>query len=493
MLVEEPEGMKRGTSRLKTEKELARCSLKEAGISSGAVAECLDYWKRQALPIHSFLIARHQKLALELYCESTGGRKLHRLYSLTKSLTSLAVGCLEAEGRIHLDDPIVDYFPEYTPVHVSEWLGKTTIRHMLQMTSCYSTTTYKQDLRKNWVESFFTAEADHAPGTIFSYDTSASHTLCALTEKLTGMSMLDYLRQKCLDEIGFSRDAYVLKDPFGTSMGGTGLMARPTDMIKLGILLLNHGSWEGKQLLPGKYLEKALSPQIPSCVRAQTISQAQGYGYQFWCLKDGIYGCWGKGGQRIVCVPDKELIFVTTADTEGILAGDQRVLDGIFDYILPAAEGNVKGDENAAFLPLRLKTVWEEAGGSKYSPKAAVISGVLWKIKSPGWLQGVSVTFTEDGSEGNWIYRCSSKSHNIHFGMKCLKQGMMEQYNQPYCASGSWLTGNTLYIKIYMLGEEPCQIRIQMVFGQECSMYLFNTGEMWYREFSGWHCGVPDK
>lgn len=66
----------------------------------------------------------------------------------------------------------------------------------------------------------------------------------------------------------------------------------------------------------------------------------------------------------------------------------------------------------------------------------------------------------------------------------------MDFYEQPYSASGTWLSGNTLYIRVFMAGEEPCQIRIQMVFSEEeCTLYLWNTGEMKYTEFSGWYNG----
>lgn len=136
-----------------------------------------------------------------------------------KSFVSLGVGYLEREGKLKLDDPVISYFPEYVTDPIPLWLSQTTIRHMLKMASCHSATTYKKDLSKNWVESFFKIPPDHKPGMVFSYDTSSSHTLCALVEKLTGMEILEYLRKSFLNDIGFSQEAYILKDPFGTSMG----------------------------------------------------------------------------------------------------------------------------------------------------------------------------------------------------------------------------------------------------------------------------------
>ena len=158
-------------------KELERCIPEQAGVSSMSVVQFLDSLEKARIPFHSLMIIRHGKLAAEVYYEPFRRDKLHRFYSTTKSFTSIAIGCLAGEGKISLNDSIVSYFPEYVPKNASEWLKRTTIKDMLEMQSCHSVTTYKTDWSKNWVESFFRVEPDHCPGTVFSYDTSSSHTL----------------------------------------------------------------------------------------------------------------------------------------------------------------------------------------------------------------------------------------------------------------------------------------------------------------------------
>ena len=46
------------------------------------------------------------------------------------------------------------------------------------------------------------------------------------------MNLLEYLRKSFLDEIGFSKEAFIIDDPYGVPMGGSGLCARPSDMLK---------------------------------------------------------------------------------------------------------------------------------------------------------------------------------------------------------------------------------------------------------------------
>lgn len=471
--------------------ELERCGVEAVGISEYSVKKCMKWWEDHKLPIHSFLLIRHGKLALEKYYAPYDREKLHRFFSITKSINSLAVGCLEEEGKLRLSDPIVRYFPEYLQERSSQWLEETTIRDMLCMASCHSTTTYKKDPTENWVESFFHVEADRKPGGIFCYDTSASHVLCALVGKLAGMPMLDYLKDRCLNELGFSDRTYMLKDPFGFEQGGTGLMVRPIDLAKLGLLLLNGGRWQEKQLLPARYLHEAVSAQIATCAKAKTVDQAQGYGYQFWRVRNNGYAAWGKGGQWLICLPDQDMVCVTTADTEGLEAGSQMIIDGIFDEILQSLDQEVKPEKEVAWKPLeRLRTVLEDYGGQKVSACADRISGQNWIITDDFWIREMQIVFDKSGEWGHWIYVDSQGTHKIRFGFDTLEEGMIDGYAQSYAASGVWFSEDTFYLEIQILDEEPCRIKLQASFSEnECSIYLENTGEMCFTEFCGWHCG----
>lgn len=93
-------------------------------------------------------------------------------------------------------------------------------------------------------------------------------------EKLTGMTMLDYLRSIFLDEIGFSNDAYAVKDPVGNTLGGSGLMCTPRDLLAVMSVVASGGVYDGKQLLPGEYLKEATSKQIQQRQRQQHTRRA---------------------------------------------------------------------------------------------------------------------------------------------------------------------------------------------------------------------------
>lgn len=215
----------------------------EVGVSSAALSQTLDYLAQRRVALHSLLVMRHDALICEGYAAPFTKDTLHRMYSETKSLVSLAVGVMCAKGYLDLDDHIVDHFAEKLPLGgPSPELARLTIRDMLRMATPYNGTTYKRRPTQDWVGSFFTARTDHEPGSFFCYDTSSSHTLCALVEKRMGRPLLDVLRREALDAIGFSEQSYCIRDPMGISQGGSGLMATPRDMLALLRLVAQGGA-----------------------------------------------------------------------------------------------------------------------------------------------------------------------------------------------------------------------------------------------------------
>lgn len=317
---------------------IARVTPEEVGVSSESMNRFFHRLRLHKLPMDSILLARHGKLIGEVYYKPYTPKTLHRMYSISKSFTSIGIGLLIEEGRIKLEDPIIRYFPDKLPKDLHPWIAAMTIEDMLKMQTCHLRTTYKEDLSKDWVESFFTTKPDHAPGTIFRYDTSSSHTLSALIERMTEKSMMDYLREKFLDEIGFSKEAYFLKDPFGISMGGSGLVATPMDILRFALIIMNYGKEGNRQLIPAWYIKEAVSHQTDNFVEGAIYEETLGYGYQFWCIRHGGFACYGLGGQLAICLPKQDFICITTGDTTSIKGGNQYIYDSLYEEILPSIQ-----------------------------------------------------------------------------------------------------------------------------------------------------------
>ncbi|MEY8353229.1 serine hydrolase domain-containing protein [Lachnospiraceae bacterium 54-53] len=423
-----------------------------------------ELWLRlreSGLPIHSFLAEQGGRLLKEAYQAPYGATDLHRMFSITKSFCSLATGFLSADGLLSLDDRITDHFPEYISCReVHPWLKEMTIRHMLTMETCHSATTYKADPGKNWVESFFTTPPSHRSGQIFHYDTSSSHTLAALVKKLTGKGVLDYLREKCLNRTDFSKEAYIIPDPFGWEMGGSGLMARPTDLMKLGRYCMDTiRNGEGKF---ADYLREAVSFQVPTIHFGQTLDEQQGYGYQFWRICGG-FAMYGMGGQYVLFYPDPDLIFVVTADTQNIKGGNQKILDLIHDGVKKT--GGFK--EQPPVLPCL--TSWD----------------ALYRLSpNPAGFSSLSLSF--GSGEGAMTLQGRDRVFRFPFSFDFPLVSVLAGYDQRIALQAMWAGSDSLYLPVQIAGECVGSLHFLLkLSGEKITLGMKKIEETRFQEFQG--------
>lgn len=438
----------------------------------GNLSEAL--WLRllkSGLPIHSFLMDWNGITIKEAYEAPYGKSDLHRMFSITKSFCSIAIGFLCAEKAVTLEDRIVDYFPEYCSDRTHPWLREMTIRHMLSMETCHTSTTYKIHSHKNWVESFFITPPSHRSGQIFLYDTSSSHTLAALVKKLTGKGVLDYLREKCLDQIGFSREAYIIKDPFGSEMGGSGLMALPSDLLKIGRYCMDTVLYG--QGIFAEYLREAVSFQVPTVHFGQTFEEQQGYGYQFWQIQKG-FAMYGMGGQYVLFYPEQNLVFAVTADTQNIKGGNQLLLD----MIREAVEASCPDEEAFKDQP-EIKAAFSHPDSWKESYCLADNSSGFQKL---------SLSF--DRSEGMLTLSGREKRFTIQFSFEELKVSIFQGCGERIAAKALWAGPNTLYLPVQLAGECVGSIHIMLRLSEErITVWMKKIEETCFNEFQGFFEG----
>ncbi len=398
---------------------------------------------QRGVRIHGYMLLGGRRILRERYYSPYGKEDNHRMYSITKSLVALGVGLLIKNNLVSLDDRICDYFPEKLPAEGPHpWCAELTIRDMLTMQTCHSSTTYKKYDYDDWTESFFKEKPDHVSGTVFSYDTSSAHVLCALVEKLSGRKMLDYMRQECLDEIGFSRGAYVIPDPVGVSQGGSGIMCTLEDVARVAYLCNHYGVLDGKELLPSWFVREAVSNLVPTDMQPKLDEQC-GYGYFIWMPReegkeaDGFV-LYGMGGQLAVCFPKYDFIYLTMADTIGSPAGLQILYDCFYDTIYPCLKER-REDNPLAFEPCleeqraererhyekRCAEIREMTQGRTYS---FYENAMGWKKAVFDWekeclcFEIPAGQFTLDFSGGGW-----KQQSFLDTGYRCECRGMWKQ------------------------------------------------------------------
>jgi len=279
------------------------------------------------------MLVRHGYVVAEGWWKPEAPDKPHVLWSLSKSFNSTAVGLAIAEGKLSLDDPVLKFFPEDAPANPSENLKAMKVRDLLTM-SCGHDTEPQRVNGMPTVKQFLAHPVPHEPGTHFLYNTMGSYTLSAIVTRVTGQTELEYLKPRLFEPLGIEHPDWD-SSAEGYSLGGYGLKLCTEDIAKFGQLYLQKGKWDGKQLVPEKWVEQATSKQVPNDKEGHSkigIDWVQGYGFQFWRCTHNAFRGDGANGQLCIVMPDKDAVVAITANT-----GDfQSEMNAIWNHLYPA-------------------------------------------------------------------------------------------------------------------------------------------------------------
>ena len=318
-----------------------------------AFASYLQAVADSAEDLHSVMVLQHGKVLKEhFFVPDTA----HVLHSVSKTFTSVAVGFAISEGLLHLDDKIVDLFPESLPDHVSDTLARVTIRHLLTMNSGHGTdpTGSTRTGDGDWVKGFMEWPLQYEPGTCYCYNSLGTYVLSAAVQKVTGQKIVDYLDSRLWQPLGIEKPFWQ-ESPAGINTGGWGLYLKTEDLARMGLCLLNGGKFNGKQEIPADWVKEMSANQVPSVnagvnerivreIQADPSNPAyayfspensdwvQGYGYQMWRCRHNAFRADGANGQYIIIILEKNAVVVTTANIPNM----GQELNLIWDHLLPA-------------------------------------------------------------------------------------------------------------------------------------------------------------
>lgn len=477
-----------------------------AGVPSSAIIRFIKRLETQKLSTHSVLLARGDSIFTECYFKPFDRNFKHRMYSVSKSFVSVAIGFCLQDGLISLDDPMVKFFPDYAKDLPSESLPTTTVREMLRMQ-----TGTEEGL--NWfcsVEAgntdrtsvYFSPRITKYPGTIFAYDSEGSYMLGVIVERLTGKPFLKYLQDKALDDIGFSRDAYCLKAPGGYSWGDSGVICTPMDLLLFARFVLNRGTWEGKRYLSADYLAEATTPSVANDYYGFETHDTYGYGYQFWGAPHGCFAMYGMGNQIALMDPAHDLIFVITSDNQGNPHGYEKISEAFFDEIYPVIGEPLPEDKENAD---RLAALCESRElfylkGAKDSAFAELIRGKVYECdENPMGIKRFSLDFS--GDTGYFRYENEGGERELTFGLGRNEFGYFPEdgysdlvgmvpspgHRYACAASADWQEERKLRIRVQVIDKYFGNLAI--VFGfrndRQVTVSMVKTAEAFLNEYQG--------
>jgi CubicO group peptidase (beta-lactamase class C family) len=202
----------------------------------------------------------------------------YQIFSATKSFTSTCLGLLIEDGKCTLETRAA----EHMPVLTADYLN-VTLRHFATMTSGYDATTVSYEVDADGKGDSWTpdpaAEPLFPPGSRFRYWDEAMMQFGNVLARIASEPLDALFKARIADPIGMTRWHW----DSGNWTGGIHTSSR--ELARFGYLLLNRGSWGGRQLVSAAWVDQATSVQVPATTPNDVLPRSRGagvYGYNWW-------------------------------------------------------------------------------------------------------------------------------------------------------------------------------------------------------------------
>jgi CubicO group peptidase (beta-lactamase class C family) len=311
--------------------------------------------------LHTLLVWKGGRLLLEHYGTGDdeirgqplgkvtfGPDVLHDLRSVSKSIVGMLYGIALAQGKVPPPEAkLYDQFPQYSDLASQPGRQHIAVGHVLSMTMGVEwdeLTLPYPDPRNS--EIAMEAAPDRyryvlscpivgPPGVKWVYNGGATALLGYLITRGTGEKLPDYARRVLFDPMGAGPTEWSHGSD-GETRAASGLRLRPRDLLNVGRMVMAGGVWQGRQLVPAKWLQQ-------STAQAVVIDGPFGYGWHWYLLtpQDGgprTIGAAGWGGQRLYIMPALDLVVAMNCGNYWKSGMEQRrVADTIVkELVLPA-------------------------------------------------------------------------------------------------------------------------------------------------------------
>jgi CubicO group peptidase (beta-lactamase class C family) len=297
------------------------------GLDPDMVAE-LYYDAAKLDSIYSLLVIKNDKLIAEKYFNEGSIDLKSNTQSVSKSYTSALVGLALEQGCLtSLDQPFLDFFPEYADQIEDSRKEEITIRHLLQMRSGYPWEESHPDLfegllRGDYLSLMVQFPLVSDPGTVFHYSNASTYFLGAIVARACDVDLGEFAEEQLFAPIGAELGEWWPPKKNEYPIGHCCIHVTARDAAKFGLLYLNDGVFDGRQVISSEWVHDSLQAystgeQLEYVPRTGPNFERTGYGYQWWGLQSGDHeydAAIGHGGQMIALLDEFDIVIAVIGD-----------------------------------------------------------------------------------------------------------------------------------------------------------------------------------
>ncbi len=280
--------------------------------------------------LYGVLVVKNGYLIAEEYFNVGAVDRKNRLKSATKSVTSALVGIALDQGCLSsVDQKMMEFFPEFADQITDPRKEQIAIRDMLQMRAGYPfeetdpalfEALWSGDFLRRIVEFPLTSD----PGTRFQYSNLTTHWLGVIVARACDTDLRSFGQEHLFSPLDIELGDWI-QDVDGYYIGPWEMHFTARDLAKFGLLYLNDGEYEGKQVVSADWVRDSLQSYSEGLFNsledrlwgAGRYLRDVGYGYQWWSARAGDHHfnfAWGHGGQLIVLLDEFDMVIAVAAD-----------------------------------------------------------------------------------------------------------------------------------------------------------------------------------
>jgi CubicO group peptidase (beta-lactamase class C family) len=439
----------------------------EQGMDSASLARLIE--AVGGTKQDSLMIIRHGNIVAEAYYAPYVAGISHDLRSVTKSIVSTLTAIELQHGLLDsVDHPVLDLFSDKNISNIDDNKRAMTVQNLLDMNSgidwkekAYTPdeTVMRMYQSPDRTEFVLSQPMSDPPGTKFYYNSGNPYVLSALITRKTGQNAFEFAKKELFEPLGITSARWGRVDAQGVTDGEAGLSLAPHDMAKIGYLYLHDGIWDGKQIIPSSWVDRA---------KQGSISASSGFHYAnlWWSLPEkGAYMARGRHSQLILVLPKLDIVAVMT----GALRDDEfysasRLIGDIANAV--KSETPLPPDPIAkALLAASIREAATEktsaVGGTPELAKA--ISGKTFRL-DPNVLRVKTFALNFFDSDSSWEITTDTgkpdRPTERFSGLMGLDGVFRKSPPAAYginAAKGRWLNEHTFAIERRILGHSETQ------------------------------------